>query len=52
MIRKDNRHEIETIVIGCYVGSLILACATRFTPFIILTAAAYPISLWWLQRKE
>lgn len=52
MIRKDNRQEIELIVISCYAISLILACTTKFTPFIIVTAAAYPIAFWWLQRKE
>lgn len=45
MFKRDKEYYVvETIALACYSVGLILACATRFIPFIFLTLAVYPIS--------
>lgn len=46
MAMRDREYRtVENITLICYTVGLILACITRFIPFIFLAVAAYPISL-------
>lgn len=49
--RDSNYKKIEAITLGCYAVGMVLACLTKFIPFIFLTIAAYPISLRALKKK-
>lgn len=42
----DKEYKIvENIALICYSVGLILACITKFVPFIFLTLLTYPVSL-------
>lgn len=46
MAMRDREYRtVENITLICYTVGLILACITRFIPFIFLAVAAYPILL-------
>lgn len=46
MAMRDREYRtVENITLICYAVGLILACITRFIPFIFLTVVAHPISL-------
>lgn len=44
MIRRDKVYKtVETITLMCFSVGLIMACITKFIPFIFLTLLTYPI---------
>lgn len=45
MIRRDKVYKtVETIALACFSLGLVMACITKFIPFIFLTLFTYPIS--------
>lgn len=45
MIRRDKVYKtVEAITLMCFSVGLIMACITKFIPFIFLTLLTYPIS--------
>ena len=45
MIRRDKVYKtVEAITLMCFSVGLIVACITKFIPFIFLTFLTYPIS--------
>ena len=45
MIRRDKSYKkVEIITLICFSISVIVACITRFIPFIFLTLLTFPIS--------
>jgi hypothetical protein len=45
MIRRDKSYKkVEIITLICFSISVVIACITRFIPFIFLTLLTFPIS--------
>ena len=52
MIRRDKSYKtVEIITLICFSISVVVACITRFIPFIFLTLLTFPISLKLLKGK-
>lgn len=52
MIRRDKSYkEVESITLICFSISVVVACITRFIPFIFLTLLTFPISFKLLKGK-
>ncbi len=45
MVKRDKSYKkVEIITLTCFSIGLIIACITKFIPFIFLTSLTYPIS--------
>lgn len=52
MIRRDKSYKkVEIITLICFSISVVVACITRFIPFIFLTLLTFPISFNLLKGK-
>ena len=52
MIRRDKSYKkVESITLICLSISVVVACITRFIPFIFLTLLTFPISFKLLKGK-
>lgn len=52
MIRRDKSYKkVEIITLICFSISVVIACITRFIPFIFLTLLTFPISFKLLKGK-
>jgi hypothetical protein len=52
MIRRDKSYKkVESITLICFSISVVVACITRFIPFIFLTLLTFPISFKLLKGK-
>ena len=52
MIRRDKSYKkVESITLICFSISVVVACITRFIPFIFLTLLTFPISFILLKGK-
>lgn len=52
MIRRDKSYKkVEIITLICFSISVVVACITRFIPFIFLTLFTFPISFKLLKGK-
>lgn len=52
MIRRDKSYKkVESITLICFSISVVVACITRFIPFIFLTSLTFPISFKLLKGK-
>ena len=52
MIRRDKSYKkVESITLICFLISVVVACITRFIPFIFLTLLTFPISFKLLKGK-
>ena len=52
MIRRDKSYKkVEIIALICFSISVVVACITRFIPFIFLTLLTFPISFKLLKGK-
>ena len=52
MIRRDKSYKkVEIITLICCSISVVVACITRFIPFIFLTLLTFPISFKLLKGK-
>ena len=52
MVRRDNSYKkVESITLICFSISVVVACITRFIPFIFLTLLTFPISYKVLKGK-
>lgn len=52
MIRRDKSYKkVESITLICFSISVVVACITRFIPFIFLTLLTFPISFKFLKGK-
>lgn len=52
MIRKNKGYKkVEIITLICFSISVVVACITRFIPFIFLTLFTFPISFKLLKGK-
>lgn len=52
MIRRDKGYKkVESITLICFSISVVVACITRFIPFIFLTLLTFPISFKLLKGK-
>ena len=52
MIRRDKSYKkVEYITLICFSISVVVACITRFIPFIFLTLLTFPISFKLLKGK-
>mgnify|MGYP000690670490 FL=1 len=52
MIRRDKSYKtVEIITLICFSISVVVACITRFIPFIFLTLLTFPISFKLLKGK-
>lgn len=52
MIRRDKSYKkVEIITLICFLISVVVACITRFIPFIFLTLLTFPISFKLLKGK-
>ena len=52
MMRRDKSYKkVEIITLICFSISVVVACITRFIPFIFLTLLTFPISFKLLKGK-
>lgn len=52
MIKRDKSYKkVEIITLICFLISVVVACITRFIPFIFLTLLTFPISFKLLKGK-
>lgn len=52
MIRRDKSYKkVEIITLICFSISVVIACITRFIPFIFLTLLTFPNSFKLLNRE-
>lgn len=52
MTRRDKSYKkVESITLICFSISVVVACITRFIPFIFLTLLTFPISFKLLEGK-
>ena len=52
MVRRDKSYKtVEVVTLICFSISVVIACITRFIPFIFLTLLTFPISFKLLKGK-
>lgn len=53
MIKRDREYRVvENISIICFAIGLVIACITRFIPFIYISVISVPISFWIISKNK
>lgn len=53
MVKRDREYRVvENISIICFAIGLVIACITRFIPFIYISVISVPISFWIISKNK